>query len=279
MKHFLSCLLILSASLFLRPHVAMASPELRKAANVMVMAEALLAETSLLSERFGENIEELVWSASFSERQWVVNISSVVNGQEANMTMTGYAWGDDDETIAINYSGLGRVGAEPVLMHGQAVWLYDPEAQDYQSMDFHHVTRIGENSIWGWVLGAEIIVGSLGGSALAVGTSAAATGGLALGAAPWIAAGGAAKGAAGLVTFSAAASVLLEADEAPEPPPTPTRPSLPRSNEELLPERGNIIVALSGDGQLTGSASDGTHFLNGSYNWNEGSANGSISSQ
>ena len=166
---------------------------------------------------------------------------------------------------------------EPLVINGTATWVYDKDVNDYRAMDFRQVTKIGGNSFWGWVLGSEIIVGGVVGGVVAVGGSAAATGGLALGLAPWVAAGGAMGGAATLVTISAGAKSLLETNQTPPPPPVPARPNLPpKDGETLAPREGEMLVALSREHTISGSAIDGVHVLNGYYFLEKGSAQGSI---
>lgn len=258
------------------PAAAFAQSEIGRAANVMTISEALLAETALVSEHFAESADNFTWSANYAERHWVATMNGMMKNQESLLTMTGFLWGDDGESMTVSYSGMGQIGGEPVLVHGQASWLYDPETEDYQAMDFQHVTRIGENSIWGWVLGAEIVVGGAVGGVVAVGGSSAVTGGLALGAAPWIAAGGAAGGVATFITISTGTKELLEADSAPPPPTPPERPQLPKEGEDIGPSAGRIVVAMTDEGRLTGSAVDGTHVLEGTYSLSEGFAEGII---
>ncbi len=256
---------------------ANASPEVRKAANLMTMSEAVLATITLVSQRFDVKIEKLSWSANFSERQWMARLNGNINQKDSQMTITGYGWGGDEETLFVNYSGTGTVGGESLLIHGTAKWIYDKEASDYQRMDFQQVTKIGQNSFWGWVLGAEIIVGGAGGAFVAVAGSTAATGGLALGAAPWIAAGGAAGGVATLITISVGAQSLLETDMPPPAPPKPKRPTPPKKGDTISPKEGNIIIAISTKNTISGSAVDGVHFLSGMYLFEEGVAQGTIS--
>jgi hypothetical protein len=58
-------------------------------------------------------------------------------------------------------------------------------------MDFHLVTKFGDHSYWGWMLGAEIVVGGTVGGAGAVATATIATSSAAVAASPWIALAGA----------------------------------------------------------------------------------------
>ena len=192
--------------------------------------------------------------------------------------MTGYLWGQDEEGWLITYSGLGSVGDDEIRIHGQANWPYDEEVADYRGVDFQHVMKFGTDSFWGWVLGAETIVGGTIGAGAAVAGSAVATGGVAVGAAAWIAAGGAVAGSSALIGVSAAAHTLLESNEPVPSPPAPDRPPPPATGEQLVPSDGTIFTALSHDGAIIASGPDGTHILRGGFKWDEvrGSADGTI---
>jgi hypothetical protein len=255
---------------------AQASAEIRKAANLMTMSEATLATIALISQRFNARIEEFKWSVDFGDREWVARMGGVVNQKESALTLVGYIWGEEGETLTVGYSGMGSAAGEPMLVNGTAKWLYNQDAKDYQGMDFRQVTKIGRNSFWGWVLGSEIIVGGTVGGVVTVGGSSAITGGLALGAAPWVFAGGAMGGAASLVTISEGAKSLLESDKVPSPPEAPKRPRPPEKGDTLSPRKGEILVALSINNKITGSAIDGIHILEGNYFFEKGVAEGSI---
>jgi hypothetical protein len=250
--------------------------ELGKAANLTTMSEAALATIAVLSDRFGARIEEFSWSVDFTDSEWIAHQNGIVAGKDTAFTMTGFVWGSDRETLSVNYSGLGHVGGEPLLVNGTAQWLYNKDAHDYQEMNFSQVTKIGSNSFWGWVLGAEVIAGVGGGGLVAVGTAVTATGGMAIGAAPWLAAGGAVGGAVAFVTLSNGVKSLLESKTAPPPPPMPERPSLPKKGEMLALREGHILVVFSEKAEIYGFAIDGVHTLSGNYSFEEGHARGSI---
>jgi len=262
--------------LFCSNFSAYASPEVRKAASLLTTSEATLATIALLGQHFKTRIEDLSWSVEFTERTWVARLSGNINRQKSEFTITGYVWGNDQETLSVNYAGFGEAGGEPLLINGTATWLYNTDAKDYQAMDFRQVTKIGKNSFWGWVLGAEIVVGGGVGGVVAVSGASVATGGLALGMAPWIAAGGAAGGAATLVTISDGAKSLLASDTAPSPPAMPKRPNPPKNGEKLSPHEGEMLIVLFDKDSISGSAVDGVHLLEGNYSFKEGSAKGLI---
>ena len=257
-------------------HSVYASAELRKGANLTTIVEAALSAASLIQDRNIGSLETLSWSADYSERDWVFRANGSIDGKDVTLTMVGYLWGQDKESWNISYTGLGKLGEEAILISGQADWHFDIEVSDYRYMDFRQVMKFGDNSFWGWVLGAETIGGGIIGAGAAVAGSAIATGGVAVGAAPWIAAGGFAAGAASLIGASAAAKSLLESDNPTPRPLAPERRSPPKAGEKLFPTKGIIYTAVSGDGRIKGSGPDGIFVLSGKYEATKGTANGTI---
>jgi hypothetical protein len=144
-------------------------------------------------------------------------------------------------------------------------------------MDFQHVTRIGQNSVWGWVVGAETVLGSVigaGGAIAALTGAAPFTGGVALGAAPWIAGAGAVGGAASLLAISTSGKELFASDTQPDSPaPPPSRPTIP----PVPPGVGTIMIVLSPrpeSKKIVGRFE--FEELDGSIKWEEGTAAGTI---
>jgi hypothetical protein len=135
--------------------------------------------------------------------------------------------------------------------------------------------KFGDKSIWGWVLGAEFIVGGTVGAGVAVIGASAATGGVAMGAAPWIAAGGFTGGAAALIAASKTAQDILKSDTPPPIPSVPERPAL-KAGDSLSPSKDRIYTGISGDGRMWGSSPDGIHILTGKYSNDDGYADGTI---
>lgn len=275
MRSFRCILTIVSVLFACALRDAHASPELRRAAILTTIAEAAVASASLIQDRTdGAKTQEISWSATYTERDWSLRAEGSVRGEVIDFVMTGYLWGRDQESWLLTFSGLGKVGSESIGIHGRADWRYDREASDYRNIDFRQVVKFGENSVWGWVLGAETIIGGTIGAGGAVAGSAVATSGVALGAAPWIAAGGALAGSTALIGASAAAKSLLESDEPVPPPPAPEPPAAPAAGQELLPSEGTIFTAVSHDGRIMASGPGGTQILIGAFKL--GTANGSI---
>ncbi|WP_306168659.1 hypothetical protein [Halomonas sp. MMSF_3323] len=251
--------------------------ELRKTANLMSASEAILSVVVVVSEKFDERVNDLAWSAEFSENEWQVEMNGLVQGKESNVVMSGDIWGGSGEPMLVEYTGKGRVGGEPVSLSGKAHWLYNEETEDYHEMDFSQLTKIGENSFWGWVAGAEIIGGGIIGAGASVAAATIATGGVALGAGAWIAAGGAAGTASALVSMSNTVKSMTEGDAPPSEPEMPERSEAPKAGDEISPQENLTLVALSEDNLVTGSAPDGIHVMSGRYYIDDGFAEGDIS--
>jgi hypothetical protein len=239
------------------------------------MAEAAVASSALIQDHSGGSAtQDVSWSLKYSERDWTFE----AKGAELEFLITGYLWGQDDESWMINYSGLGSVDGEPLRIYGQADWEFDKEASDYRHINFRQVMKFGEHTFWGWVLGTETIVGGTIGAGGALAGAAVATGGVALGAAPWIAAAGAVSGLSALVGTSLAAKSLLDSNEPPPPPPTPQAPAPPAAGSKLVPSEGTILTAVSRDGRIFASG-PGKQILEGASKWDSselGFASGSI---
>lgn len=136
-------------------------------------------------------------------------------------------------------------------------------------MNFRHVSKFGNHSFWGWVLGAEIIVGGT------VGGVVGSPGG------PIGVVGGAVMTAAALIGVSSGVKDLLQSDEPGPPPTAPVRPAPPAEGERLFPSAGKIYTAVSrseSGGKVAGSSVDGAYVLVGEFDHKEGRAMGSVGS-
>ena len=149
-------------------HSVYASTELRKAANLTTIVEAALSAVSLIQDRNIGRFEALSWSADYSERDWVFRAKGSIDGKDVTLTMVGYLWGQDEESWNISYAGQGSLGDEAILISGQADWHFDIEVSGYRHMDFRQVMKFGDNSYWGWVIGAEFIGGGVIGAGAAI---------------------------------------------------------------------------------------------------------------
>lgn len=257
-----------------------ASPETQRAIIVSTAIEAVLATGSLANDRGPGKIKELKWSVEYTERNWTAALEGKIQDDEFKVAISGYLWGEENATWLVGYSGSGTKGKEPVLVHGQAIWRYDRDRKDHTTMDFRHVVKFGTNSIWGWVVGAEIIVGGTIGGAGAIVGSTAASGGTALPAAPIIGVVGAMTGAGVMISISAnAKSIFTNPASPPNPPPLPQRPAAPKPGQSLSPDKEKIYVAVGKDGQVWGSGPDDTLVITGRLDngtSKDGSGTGSI---
>lgn len=251
-----------------------AASDLKQAMILTTLTEASLSVFSMLQEREHGSLENLSWTADYSERDWVYHAHGKYNGKDLEFTLAGFLWGEDKQDLIISYAGLGRFGDESLQVHGRTTWLYDQARDDYREMDFQQNFKLGENSVWGWVIGAEVIVGGTIGAGAAIVGGTIVTGGLGLGAAVWLGMGGFASGSAAFVCASAAAESLLESEEPPEPPTPPKRPEPPKADQTLVATKGMIYTAVSGNGQIAGSDLTARYITVGSFE--EGKAEGSI---
>lgn len=126
--------------------------------------------------------------------------------------------------------------------------------EDYNEMDFRQVVKFGENTTWGWVMGAEIIFGGAVGG----------VGGLAAGPAGGLFS--AVVTAAALVGASAGAKSLLTSDEPASPPEMPARPTRPIEGDQIDPnEDGLILTVILPDGEISGSGLDPRFRVRGAH--------------
>jgi hypothetical protein len=256
--------------------VAQASPELQKAAILATVAEAALSNVSLIRNRADADVGRFYWSARYSESDWKFEANGFVRDKEIKLIMNGYLWNIKDGDFSINYSGTGVLGEETITMHGKSEWYYDEELKDYRNSDFHHVTKFGENSVWSWIVGAEIVFGGTMGALAGAGATTLATAGAAIGAAPIAAANGALIGAGGMITLSKTIRESGESSEPIKPPLLPVRPSLPNNGDRILQNEGYIVVAMSFGGEIIGSGEDGRYVLLAKYSPDQGRAEGSV---
>jgi len=240
------------------------------------MTEAALSVTALVKARTKQDVRNFVWSSRYSDREWTFNGSGSAGGRKVSITMSGYVWGEEGQDLIVVYSGTGQSDDEPILIHGKADWLYDKQRKDYFTTDFRHAMKLGKNSFWGWVTGAEILVGGVVGAGGAVAGATVASGGVALGAAAWIGGAGAVAGSSALVSVSQAAKSLQESSAPVAAPALPARPEPPAKGEPLKPQEGKIIVAVSKDGRIEGSGPDAANAVSGSFDNKSGNAKGEV---
>lgn len=228
------------------------------------MTEASVSAFSLLREREAGPIEDFNWSAEYSESDWIYRARGKYNGKDLNFTITGFLWGKDKEDRVAYFNGLGRFGDEALSIHGLATWIYDRQKADYLEMDFKQNLKLGKNSVWGWILGAEIIIGgTIGAATVVVGTIG--TAGLGAGAAAILGTAAFGGGAAAMISASSGAQSLLASKSPPSPPEAPKRPEPPKEGQILMARKGMIYTAVSGNGRIACSDLTGTVILSGEY--------------
>jgi hypothetical protein len=256
------------------------SVELRKIVVLTVMAEAASANISLVSDRLAQDtgnqvLQNLTWNADYTDRDWVYRAYGRTGDKSFNITINGYLWSEEDN-IRLTYAGTGQIGEETFRVNGQANWPFDKVRQDYGTMDFKQVAKFGQHSFWGWVLGAEVIVGGTIGASGAVAGSSVITAGAAFPAALAIGAAGGTAGIYACVGFSNAVKILLKADNPVPQPLAPPRPEMPNKGDVLSPSEGKIYTAVT-DNTITSVGIDDLYFLTGQYNDKYHEAKGGIS--
>lgn len=266
-------LLVLPALCFMVP-TARADAEFRKAANLMVLSEVLLTQSKIIGGKFGRDVSEAVWQSNFSDRLWSAQLSGMVAGKESELSLTGFAWDGERESFIVAFSGTGKVGGEPVLIQGNATWIYDQELKDYRSMDFRQVTRFGTGTEWVWSNGTETIVGGTLGQAIGVGLMILMGNKSPRDHVRAMQIGGA-IGKDLLVSLSNLATGKGNGSALPDPPAMPTRPA-PQQDAKIVPSENTVIVALTGDNLVIGDANNGEHILKGRYSLGAGQATGSV---
>lgn len=165
-------------------------------------------------------IKEMKWSATYAARNWTVSLQ----GQDGplRITITGFLWGNADTGWAANYAGLGQLGDEQIRDNGRTLWSRDGQPSE-SAYEFQHVMEFGSHSLWGWMIGAEIVVGGTAGAAAGIET-------------PVTAVTGAITGASSMIGVSDV--VMSHFVNAPQPPPQPPPPARPTP-----PQKGDMLVA------------------------------------
>lgn len=216
--------------------------QIRKAAIVSVMIEAAIVSSVLFEDRLDSTLGELFWSGQFSDREWEMQAEGNIADTGITFSINGFLWGQPEEDWSVTYFGQGSLSEEPISVNGRAEWSFNSELGGHQNMDFHQVIKFGDNTWWGWVLGAELFVGG----------SIGATGGLVAGPAGSL--GGAIIVGSAAVGISAGAKSLIESDDPVDPPRMPDRPARPIEGEVMLAGGDRIITVVSPDGFVSGSA-------------------------
>jgi hypothetical protein len=140
-----------------------------EAMNIITMLEASTSALTTLSDVKNSTDFNASWDGTFSNSGWTYSLLGNFDGNPLNLNYVGTLNGDFGENIVVSFTGNGNLGSEPLNIGGQMTWLYDSTLDDYLEMDFEQLTKIGENSLWGWVVGAEIGLGVATGVAVGIG--------------------------------------------------------------------------------------------------------------
>lgn len=214
-----------------------------KIANILVISEAAYATSMQFYDKSNKKMVNYDWSATVEGAIWKLRVQGESPDTSARVLISGYEWNEVNGDLSVTYSGAGRFNSNPVTLHGRGNFdksIAENGRPDFVSLRFSQVAKIGINSWWGWVKGSEIV---LGGGLTAAGAVLAApvTGGLS------VLVGGVAavQGALAGVSFSNLVRTSIESDVPVDPPNFPSAPSRPRSNQPLVPDDGQLWIAVS----------------------------------
>lgn len=253
---------------------------LLRTVTLLTMTEATLLLGTILKAHAKGTFQYIKWWSNYTDRTWEVICEGGPTGKHARVKLSGYVWGEERQDLLVVYSGAGQIGGddkskgEPVLVHGRADWLYDRDRKDYLTTDFRHLTKFGENSVWGWVVGSEIVVGGTIGAAATIAAAPVTAGAsFALGLF------NVSAGAGSFVTISQGLQSLRESNKPVAAPELPPRPTPPAPLDPLPPKENNIVVAISTNpqkGDISGHGPDPSMAISGSFDNAKGTAGGSV---
>jgi hypothetical protein len=229
--------------------------------NVHTMAEAALSVMTQLADVNGSAINQpLVWSGTYDDNQWTYTAAGDLGGEALSLNYSGTLAGLDGQDITVSFTGTGMLGQEPLLMTGQTRFIWDPASSDYRHFEFEQLTKVGANSAWGWVVGAEVVAGVGFGVAVGVGVGTVIPpGGVALGVKTGIYA------TAILASVSKSAhDKITQGIAAPPKPPFPPFPT-DLVGGESFPSEGNVITVVEDTGAIAGKDHSGEFRLGGTY--------------
>src|SRR5579864_3211286 len=93
----LSCGAAVLFSLFVATTQAAEPPGPQKLAILTTITETVLATVSLIQDENNGKIENVLWSADYSNQDWRLRISTELNGQRSVLYVTGHLWGAEKE--------------------------------------------------------------------------------------------------------------------------------------------------------------------------------------
>jgi hypothetical protein len=138
--------------------------------NVTTILESLTSGTTRVGEFLGaSDFSNTTWSGSYTVSNWTYTVSGTCNGKSFSLDYVGTlsnSWGQD---VVVSFTGTGVANTVTVLIQGQMLWKYDSTNDDYLGMDYSDLSKFGTNTIWGWVVGGEVVVGVATGVAVGVG--------------------------------------------------------------------------------------------------------------
>lgn len=191
-------------------------------------------------------------------------------GLPLSMSYSGTLSGSDGSDITVGIAGTGSLGSQPLLMNGTTTWFYDVGTNDYLSMDFAQETRIGANSWWGWVVGAEltlgvgagVVSGLVAGGAITLGTGGSgAPAGVVAGIKTGVVVGAGATVATTAISAAVKTTLAEDQHSAPATPATPPTSNLfnPSNQGTLVADNGGLYADdMSNRYRSTGSYAGGT---------------------
>lgn len=229
------------------------------------------------------------WTTSgspFDPRMTTVPVTNLAGEEPSKLGMTfdGQVWmplmsvqihgilSNTEGPIDISFIGGGGFGPEPIYVSGKSVF-ENYNGHDHGQMEFSQTVKIGEHSWWGWIRGAELIVGGAVGAAggvLATGATA--------GAAAVIGLSAAIAGSSSAASISDVAAEYFDTSESGQPS-LPVTPSLPNISAETLvadlTDDYVVVEAALGTGSLIGSFPNGPE-MTGTFDLEDGIGSGEI---
>ena len=250
----------------------------KQTANLLVISETAYAIAVSLHDGSDRQLNKYSWTAEHTEATWKLTINGESPNQRAIISIIGYLWSEGDGDWSVNFSGSGELGTIPILIHGRGVFIETKRSDgtvDYEEMRFSQLVKLGTNSSWQWIKGAEMIVGGvIGGAGGVIAAPATAGASLILGL------GGAIGGAAATVSISNEIREIAQSDEPVPPPEEPKMPSKPKANEPIAPKENQVMIAVFvKEGRIIGAGNGGNIKIGGEFSIGKNTARGYIEIQ
>lgn len=249
----------------------------KKMANLLTIGESAYATAALLHDFTDREMRSVSWQAGYTENTWTLTASGESPSWFFFLEIEGTLQEAQNDTWSIQFTGNGRINDEiPLVVSGRSELLLLERTDgvpDFSEMQFEQMIRIGENSLWGWIKGSELIFGAVLGGAGAV-LAAPVTGGTSL----LVGLAGAVAGAGGAATLSnEVRTEFFESEEAVPSPEVPKLPEEPQVNEPIEVGEDQIMIAVMlSDEIIVGSAQGGRVRITGDISRSDRSATGSV---